>query len=82
MDDASTLNPEKLPWEAIQSDAMEAVTLCLTKKCPTTLFIPNAFDVDFALADVDGAPPVLPEGSSQDELFAWIGSLPPHNPLT
>ena len=26
--------------------------------------------------------PVLPEGSSKDELFAWIDSLPSHNPPT
>jgi dynein heavy chain 1 len=33
------------------------------------------------LAGVEGAP-VLPEGSSKDELFAWIDTLPSHNPPT
>jgi len=44
-------------------------------------FTPKAFDVDFALAYVEGAP-VLPEGSSKDDIFAWIDSLPSHNPPT
>ena len=45
------------------------------------VFVPKAFDVDFSLATVEGAP-ALPEGSSKDELFAWIDSLPSHNPPT
>ena len=78
------LDPKKLPWEAIQS------TLCkgasggrITNDSDKEILdnLVNCIYADFALADVDGAP-VLPEGSSQDELFAWIGSLPPHNPPT
>ena len=84
------LDPEKLPWEAIRSTLRKGVfggritndsDQEILDNLVNTTFVPNAFDVDFALADVDGAP-ALPEGSSQDELFAWIGSLPPHNPPT
>ena len=84
------LDPEKLPWEAIRT------TLCngvfggkitndsdqeILDNLVNKTFVPQAFDVDFKLVDVEGAP-TLPEGSSKDELFAWIDSLPPHNPPT
>ena len=84
------LDPEKLPWEAIRT------TLCkgvfggritndsdqeILDNLVNNVFVPKSFDVDFALANIVGAP-VLPEGSSRDELFAWINSLPSHNPPT
>lgn len=84
------LDPGKLPWEAIRA------TLCkgvfggkitndsdqeILDNIVSQVFVPRAFDVDFALAKVEGAP-VLPEGSSKDDLFAWIDSLPSHNPPT
>ena len=84
------LDPEKLPWEAIRA------TLCkgvfggritndedqeILDNLVNKVFVPKAFDVDFTLATVDGAP-TLPEGSSKDDLFAWIDSLPSHNPPT
>jgi dynein heavy chain 1 len=84
------LDPEKLPWEAIRA------TLCkgvfggritndsdqeILDNLVNQVFVPEAFDVDFSLATAEGAP-ALPEGSSKDELFAWIDSLPSHNPPT
>ena len=84
------VDPEKLPWEAIRTtlckgvfggrvtdDSDQDILDCLVERT----FVPNAFNVDFKLVDVDGAP-TLPEGSSKDECFAWIDSLPSHNPPT
>jgi dynein heavy chain 1 len=84
------LDPEKLPWEAIRTtlckgvfggrvtnDKDQEVLDMLVKK----VFVPEAFNVDFQLVDVDGSP-VLPEATSKDECFAWINSLPSHNPPT
>lgn len=84
------LDPEKLPWEAIRTTLRKGVfggritndaDQCILDNLVNKTFVPKAFDVDFKLADADGAP-VLPEGSSKDELFAWIDSLPSHNPPT
>jgi len=84
------LDPEKLPWEAIRTTLSKGVfggriandsDQDILDNLVNRTFVPKAFDVDFILADVEGAP-VLPEGSSKDELFAWIDSLPPHNPPT
>lgn len=84
------LDPEKLPWEAIRTTLRKGVfggritndsDQDILDNLVNTTFVPKAFDVDFALADVEGAP-VLPEGSSKDELFLWIDSLPSHNPPT
>jgi len=84
------IDPEKLPWEAISTTLRKGVfggriTNDLDQEILDNLvnntFTPKAFDVDFALADVEGAP-VLPEGSSKDDIFAWIDSLPSHNPPT
>lgn len=84
------LDPEKLPWEAIRSTLCKGVfggrvindsDQSILDNLVNRTFVSKAFNVDFTLADVKGAP-VLPEGSSKDELFAWIDSLPSHNPPT
>merc|ERR1719203_754977 len=84
------LDPERLPWEAIRTTLCKGVFGGRITNDPdqdildnlvNRTFVPKAFDVDFTLADVEGAP-VLPEGSSKDELFAWIDSLPSHTPPT
>eukprot|EP00580_Thalassiosira_gravida_P013013 CAMPEP_0201649336 /NCGR_PEP_ID=MMETSP0493-20130528/39238_1 /ASSEMBLY_ACC=CAM_ASM_000838 /TAXON_ID=420259 /ORGANISM="Thalassiosira gravida, Strain GMp14c1" /LENGTH=1668 /DNA_ID=CAMNT_0048125185 /DNA_START=87 /DNA_END=5093 /DNA_ORIENTATION=- len=84
------LDPEKLPWEAIRTTLCKGVfggritgdsDQDILDNLVNKTFVPQAFDVDFKLADVDGAP-VLPEGSSKDEVFAWIDSLPSQNPPT
>lgn len=84
------LDPEKLPWEAIRTTLRKGVfggritddsDQEILDNLVNKIFVPKAFDVDFALAGVEGAP-VLPEGSSKEELFAWINDLPSHNPPT
>jgi len=84
------LDPEKLPWDAIRTTLRKGVfggrittdqDQDILDNLVNGTFVPKAFDVDFALAGVEGAP-VLPEGSSKDDLFAWIDSLPSHNPPT
>ena len=84
------LDPEKLPWEAIRSTLCKGVfggrvindsDQSILDNLVNRTFVSKAFNVDFTLADVKCAP-VLPEGSSKDELFAWIDSLPSHNPPT
>ena len=84
------LDPEKLPWEAIRATLCKGVfggritndsDQVILDNLVNKTFVPKAFNVDFMLADVEGAP-VLPEGSSKDELFAWIDTLPSHNPPT
>lgn len=84
------LDPEKLPWEAIRTTLRKGVfggritddsDQEILDNLVNKIFVPKAFDVDFALAGVEGAP-MLPEGSSKEELFAWINDLPPHNPPT
>ena len=84
------VDPEKLPWEAIRTTLCKGVfggritddsDQDVLDSLVSRTFVPNAFNVDFKLVDVDGAP-TLPEGSSKDECFAWIDSLPSHNPPT
>jgi dynein heavy chain 1 len=84
------LDPEKLPWEAIRATLCKGVfggritndsDQVILDNLVNKTFVPKAFNVDFMLAGVEGAP-VLPEGSSKDELFAWIDTLPSHNPPT
>jgi len=84
------VDPEKLPWEAIRTTLCKGVfggritddsDQDVLDSLVNRTFVPNAFNVDFKLVDVDGAP-TLPEGSSKDECFAWIDSLPSHNPPT
>lgn len=84
------IDPESLPWEAIRTtlckgvfggrvtnDADQEVLDMLVKK----VFVPEAFNVDFQLVDVEGSP-ILPEGTSKDDCFAWINALSSHNPPT
>lgn len=84
------IDPEKLPWEAIRTtlckgvfggrvtnDADQEILDQLVKR----VFVPEAFNVDFQLVDVSESP-VLPESTSKDDCFAWIGDLPAHNPPT
>eukprot|EP00562_Extubocellulus_spinifer_P009490 CAMPEP_0178491962 /NCGR_PEP_ID=MMETSP0696-20121128/11685_1 /TAXON_ID=265572 /ORGANISM="Extubocellulus spinifer, Strain CCMP396" /LENGTH=4359 /DNA_ID=CAMNT_0020119857 /DNA_START=116 /DNA_END=13193 /DNA_ORIENTATION=+ len=81
-----SIDPEKLPWDAMRA------TLCrdifggrVTKQVDQevldnlvdSVFVCDCFNVNFKLADADGAP-TLPDGTSKDECFAWIESLPSH----
>lgn len=84
------LDPERLPWEAIRTTLRKGVfggritndaDQDILDALVNGTFVPRAFDVGFKLAAADGAP-ALPEGSTKEELFAWIESLPAHNPPT
>ena len=46
-----------------------------------SVFTAQCFDIGFQLAAVDGAP-TLPDGTSKEECFSWIASLPSHTPPT
>jgi dynein heavy chain 1 len=81
------LDPEKLPWDAIRS------TLCMgvfggrvtnpvdqeaLDALVNSIFAKESFDVNFKLGQADEAP-CLPDGTSKDECFEWIESLPAHS---
>lgn len=76
--------PEKLPWDALRSTLGKSIfggriandsDQMILDKLVNSIIVPECFDVDFRLADVDGAP-CLPEGSSEKECLDWIDSLP------
>jgi len=84
-------DPEKLPWDAIRS------TLCkgvyggritelsdqeVLDELVNTVFVPKAFDVEFKLVSAIPDGPVLPDGSSRDEILQWVHALPAHTPPT
>jgi dynein heavy chain 1 len=84
------VDPEKLPWEAIRTTLCKGVfggritnddDQVVLDQLVNRVFVPDSFDVDFQLVDVEGSP-VLPEGTSKEECFEWISALPAHNPPT
>ena len=89
--DKDSLDPEKLPWDAIRSTLRKGVfggrvtqpadqeTL---DNMVNSLFVEKSFDLNFELVPgLEGAP-VLPEGTSKDECFKWIGSISSSTPPT
>ena len=84
------VDPEKLPWDAIRTTLCKGVfggkitndsDQDILDNLVNTTLVQDSFNVDFQLVDVEGAP-TLPEGSSKEECFEWIESLPSHNPPT
>jgi len=84
------LDPDKIPWDAIRSTLQKGVfggritndvDQAVLDKLVTSVFTPHCFDVGFKLADSDDAP-VLPEGSSPEEIFGWIDDLQSNTPPT
>jgi dynein heavy chain 1 len=86
-----SLNPEKLPWDAIRA------TLCkgvfggrITKpkdqevldNLVNSVFVPECFNVGFMLVRGLDDVPSLPDGSSQDDCLGWIDTLPSYTPPT
>lgn len=82
------LDPEKLPWDAVRS------TLCMgvfggrvtndadqeaLDSLVNSVFTKESFNVNFKLGNSAEAPS-LPDGTSKDECFQWIESLPSHSP--
>jgi dynein heavy chain 1 len=89
--EAGVLDPEKLPWDAIRSTLRQGVfggrvTQEVDQKALdlliNTLFVPDNFNLGFALVSDVAEAPTLPEGTSKDECFAWIASLASHTPPT
>ena len=84
------IDPEKLPWEALRTTLCKGVfggrvTNDDDQEVLDTLvgqiFVPEAFNLNFRLVDVEGSP-ALPESTSKDSCLAWINTLPAHNPPT
>jgi len=89
--DKSTLDPEKLPWDAIRSTLRKGVfggrvtepgDQLVLDKLVNTVFVSEAYDLNFKLVPGLGESPVLPEGSSMDDCVQWIESLAGHTPPT
>jgi dynein heavy chain 1, cytosolic len=85
-----TIDPDKLPWGAFQTSLSKDIfggritkdrDQQILDQLISSLFIPSCFDINFKLADVDGAP-CLPDGASRSECLAWIQSLPSYTPPT
>lgn len=82
-----SLDPEKLPWDAIRSTLCKGVfggriTDPMDQKVlddlVNSVFVPKSFDVDFNLVPNASDGPTLPEGSTRDACLEWIESLPSH----
>lgn len=88
---SSSMDPEKLPWDAIRSTlrqgvfggrVTEPVDQEVLDKLVNSLFVKEAFDLNFPLVPSAADGPTLPEGTSKDECFNWINSLASHTPPT
>lgn len=82
-------DPEQLPWDAIRSTLCKSVfggriTAGKDQKVLDDLvqsvFVPASFNVEFKLVPNVADGPLLPEGSSREQVLAWIASLPSHTP--
>lgn len=85
-----TIDPEKLPWDAFQTSLSKDIfggritkdrDQQILNQLVSSLFVPSCFDINFKLANVDGAP-CLPDGTSRSECFAWVQSLPSYTQPT
>lgn len=85
----ATLDPEKLPWDAIRA------TLCkgifggritsdkdqeVLDELVDNLFSQKSFDVDFNLVPSSEDGPKMPEGNTRDAYREWIEALPEYTP--
>lgn len=87
--DRQMLDPEKLPWDAIRSTLCRgvfggrittAVDQSVLDGLVHSLFVPNAFNVDFTVVSEDKI--TLPESTSRESCLQWISSLPEYTPPT
>jgi len=83
-------DPEKLPWDAIQSTLCKGVfggritndsDQGVLDKLVKTVMVPECFNLDFELAGIPGGP-VLPENTSKEDCFQWMNELPKSAPPT
>lgn len=86
-----SLDPEKLPWDAIRSTLRKGVfggrvTQTVDQDSLDQLvnfvFVPKTFDLNFKLVPGVADSPVLPEGTSKEECVKWIASLASPTPPT
>ena len=85
-------DPNQIPFDALRTTlkvdvfgsriAKEADQAILNSMIES-IFVESAFDLQFPLVpSVGSSGPVLPDSSSQDEIMAWIATLPSHTPPT
>ena len=86
-----TLDPEKLPWDAIRATLCRSifggrVTADSDQKVLNELvdylFSQKSFDVDFQLVPSIDDGPKMPEGNSRQAFWEWIEGLPEYTPPT
>jgi dynein heavy chain 1 len=89
--DKQSLDPEKLPWDAIRSTlrkgvfggrVTQSVDQDVLDKLINSLFVSESFNLKFKLVPDVADAPTLPEGTSKDECFAWVSSLASRTPPT
>eukprot|EP00934_Nitzschia_sp_Nitz4_P009291 Nitzschia sp. Nitz4//scaffold6_size259037//29898//42524//NITZ4_001045-RA/size259037-augustus-gene-0.315-mRNA-1//-1//CDS//3329556806//9281//frame0 len=89
--DTGALNPEKVPWDAIRSTlkrgvfggrVTQPIDQTVLDALVDSVFVPEAFNIDFKLVASVAESPVVPEGTSKDECLSWIAALQPHTPPT
>jgi dynein heavy chain 1 len=86
-----TLDPEKLPWDAIRATLCRSifggrVTADADQKVLNELvdylFSQKSFDVDFNLVPSISDGPKMPEGNTREAYREWIEALPEYTPPT
>jgi dynein heavy chain 1 len=86
-----TLDPEKLPWDAIRATLCRGIfggriTTEVDQKVLDEmvdyLFTQLSFDVDFKLVPSSDDGPKMPEGNTREIYLEWIDQLPEHTPPT
>ncbi|RIA96574.1 dynein heavy chain [Glomus cerebriforme] len=86
----ANVSPDKIPWEAMRS----LITISgyggridnefdkrLLECFVNSLFTPAAYDIDYALVDVEGDDNlIIPEGSKIEHFMNWVDKLPERQP--
>lgn len=84
-------DPEKLPWDAMRSTLRKGVyggrvteeaDQAVLDELVESVFVSEAFNVDFKLVPKVPDGPVVPEGSSRDDILAFCHALPSRTPPT
>ena len=84
-----TLDPEKLPWDAIRATLCRSIFGAritddadqkVLDDLVNYLFSQKSFDVDFKLVQSSADGPKMPEGNTRDAYRDWIEELPEYTP--
>jgi dynein heavy chain 1 len=87
--DRQTLDPEKLPWDAIRSTLCKSVfggrvtspvDQTVLDNLVNSLFVSESFNVDFAVVQEENV--TLPESTTREQCLEWIAHLPEYTPPT